>query len=68
MSPEKVTDLANHLIEECAELIQALRKAERFGWHNYHPDRPNSTNIQEVSFEMIDVQKRILGLNKELYK
>lgn len=43
------------LIEECAELIQALCKAERFGWNNHHPVRPGRTNMDDIRSEMADV-------------
>lgn len=42
-------------IEECSELIQALCKAERFGWFNFHPRRPESINVKEVEAEIDDV-------------
>jgi len=48
-----------HLIEECAELQQALCKAERFGWFNFHPTRPNSNNLEDVKAEMDDVVEAI---------
>lgn len=47
------------VIEECAELQQALCKAERFGWFNHHPDRPGKTNMDEVKAEMDDVVEAI---------
>lgn len=43
------------LIEECGELIQALCKAERFGWFKHHPDRPHRSNLDDVKAEMDDV-------------
>ena len=48
-------------IEECAELIQAISKAERFGWFNKYDGR---TNFEWVTLEMADVQDaidRLLG-------
>ena len=46
-------------IEECAELQQALCKAERCGWFSHHPDRPGKTNMDEVKAEMDDVVEAI---------
>ena len=43
------------VIEECAELIKAICKAERFGYFNYHPDRPELNNTEEIKAEMDDV-------------
>ena len=43
------------VIEECSELIQAICKAERFGYLNHHPDRPNKTNRDEIKAKMDDV-------------
>lgn len=56
------------LIEECGELIQAVCKGERFGWDNYHPDRPNSTNVQELCDEMRDVKTAFDILLKEAFE
>ena len=54
------------VIEECGELIQALAKAERFGWFNCHPNRPNSTNLEDVLREMDDVVEAINSLDAHL--
>lgn len=43
-------------IEECAELIQAISKAERFGWFNVYDGH---TNIEWVKMEMDDVVEAI---------
>ena len=42
--------------EECAELIMAISKALRFGWNEFHPDRPDSNNALEVMHEITDVR------------
>ncbi|MEW6314314.1 MAG: hypothetical protein AB1513_09795 [Pseudomonadota bacterium] len=54
------------LIEECAELQQALCKAERFGWFNFHPDRPDRSNMDDVKSEMDDVVEAIERLQVEM--
>lgn len=43
------------VIEECSELIKAICKADRFGWFNHHPDRPERLNVDDVLSEMDDV-------------
>jgi len=43
------------VIEECAEVIQAITKIKRFGLMSYHPDRPESNNKIEVLAEMKDL-------------
>lgn len=45
---------AVNLIEECAELIQALTKLQRFG-----PGLPPYDNVAQVRAEIADVQQRI---------
>lgn len=54
------------MIEECSELTQALCKATRFGWFNFHPDRPNETNLDDVRREMDDVLEAMNKLDIHL--
>jgi hypothetical protein len=44
------------VIEECAEVIQAIIKIKRFGLMNFHPDRPESNNKIEVLSEIKDLR------------
>ena len=69
MSDPKYKDIGTpetKVIEECSELIQALCKAGRFGWFNYHPDRPSSTNMDAVLREMDDVLEAMNRLDIHL--
>ncbi len=54
-----IGDPADRLMEECAELIQAICKAKRFGWENWHPDRPKENNLHDVLREIGDVLEAI---------
>lgn len=44
------------LIEECAELIQAVTKGERFGWDSCHPDS-DITNYEQLKHEYMDINR-----------
>lgn len=55
----------DRVIEECAELIQALGKAKRFGWFSHHPDR-ETDNFEEVWIEVQDVRAALVRLELEL--
>ena len=57
-----------HIIEECAEVIQAACKGDRFGWDNFHPDRPGQTNLQELEKEIEDVIEAFEDLKAEINK
>ena len=48
----------DRLLEEMGELIQAIMKARRFGYFDWHPDR-GILNITEVLAEIDDVEKQI---------
>ena len=43
------------LIEECAEVQQAIAKALRFGLDDHHPDNPMLTNGNEIAIELTDL-------------
>ena len=58
-----IGDPITNLIEECAELIQALTKAKRFGLYNFHPKDPKETpNIRKIMDEWNDVTIRYAQL------
>lgn len=61
---ENVGGREDRLIEECAELIQILIKARRFGWGGSHPDTPHLTNREMVEFEINDVEVAIINFRK----
>lgn len=53
------------VIEECSEVIKAICKGKRFGWLNYHPNRPELCNAKEALNEIDDLE-RTLNLLKPL--
>jgi len=63
---ENFGDISDCTIEECAELIHALSKAKRFGWFSYHPYRTGPSNIEQVTIEIGDVERRLKKLRKYL--
>lgn len=48
------TELLNLLLEENAEVIQAVSKIFRFGYSSCHPDKPNFTNKEHLEEELGD--------------
>ena len=57
------------VISECAELIQAIYKAERHGWNNWHPNAKSGVyNVDDVMHEIADVEKAISELKDFITK
>ncbi len=54
-----IGEIEDKLLEECGEVIQAVSKARRFGYFNYHPDRPDSNNLSDILAELKDLKSRI---------
>lgn len=50
--------------EECAELIQILMKAKRFGWWNHHPDDPAKVTNHALTLREIEDVERSCALLK----
>lgn len=48
-------EICNILLEEAAEVIQAVSKVFRFGWDSTHPDRPHWTNKEHLTEELGDL-------------
>jgi NTP pyrophosphatase (non-canonical NTP hydrolase) len=51
---EKIDEVMNILCEECAEVIQAVSKINRFGIDNYKPGK-SKTNRQHLEEELGDL-------------
>lgn len=54
------------VIEEASEVIQAICKIKRFGMYNYHPDKPNETNINRLLDEINDLEEILKEYKEEL--
>jgi NTP pyrophosphatase (non-canonical NTP hydrolase) len=48
-------EICNILLEESAEVIQAVSKVFRFGWDSCHPDTPNFSNKEHLTEELGDL-------------
>lgn len=55
---DQTTEIMHILQEECAEVIQAISKCQRFGMHNYKPGT-DKTNLQQLQEELGDVMAMI---------
>lgn len=52
---ERYENLLVTVSEECAEIHKAVSKALRFGLDNHHPDKPTSSNADEIMQEFIQL-------------
>ena len=60
-------DEIEKLTEELAELIVALMKVKRFGWHCANPLIPfTHNNLQQVESEILDVRHAIENLESHI--
>lgn len=69
MSDPKYKDIGmieDKVIEEIGEVLQAIGKARRFGYKNFHPDRPYSNNTKELLMEIVDLQAVLLDYRTQL--
>ena len=57
---------ADRIIEELGEALQAVIKGKRFGWDNTHPDKPEITNLQQLSLEIDDIFEAFKDLQNSL--
>lgn len=53
-TPEE-KEILNILLEECAEVIQAISKILRFGFESTHPNDPTYTNRTHLQEELGDL-------------
>ncbi|HQM96886.1 MAG TPA: hypothetical protein PK705_07755 [Clostridia bacterium] len=74
MNPQYVNIGANDdkVIEECAEVIQAIIKAKRFGIDGEIPgettlDEQPVTNRMRIIAELADLERAIMNYMKELF-
>ena len=61
-----VGEIEDRVIEELGEVIQAISKARRFGYFNWHPDRPVSNNLSEILDEIKDAERLLKSYKKSL--
>jgi len=55
------------LMEECAEVIHASCKIDKFGWFGYNPEDPKKiTNMDKLHNEIGDLREVICGIEVEM--
>ncbi len=62
--PTDQDSMLTHVVEECAEVIQAAMKIQRFGWANGHPDKLGHNNTEELLGEISDLKQAIYRLER----
>jgi NTP pyrophosphatase (non-canonical NTP hydrolase) len=53
-------EILNILLEECAEVTQAISKIFRFGFESCHPETPNISNRKHLTEEIGDLMTMIM--------
>ena len=53
---DEVKEILNLLLEECAEVIQAVSKINRFGFDSFHPSTPHKNNKDDLEEELGDLE------------
>lgn len=64
---EKIGDPLTCLAEECAEVIQAIMKIQRFGIDSVNP-KTGIAAKDALGLEIVDLCKRILEVDKIYFK
>lgn len=66
--PRTFDEGARAVMEEAAEVIQIICKAQRFGLHEYHPDDPlRESNASRIFSELEDLRRAISDLEAVMY-
>ena len=63
---KKCGSVETRVIEECSEVIHILCKIDRFGYDNYHPENPRSSNKELLIGEILDLKTVLQELEHEL--
>lgn len=55
---QAIGDIEDRVVEECAEVIHAVCKVQRFGYTNFHPETKKE-NVYQVADEIQDLKRVI---------